>query len=85
MLAKPSHTFIVELVDPFDKDSGLIGARYIEAGSPPLVRLIPFGIVRVDDFIVFNATLQCLDLGPVSTHFSIVGILGLIDSADSSA
>lgn len=76
---------IIKLVDPFGKDGGLIGARYVETGSPPLVGLILLGTVRVDDLIVFNAALQFLDLGPVLIHFSIVGILGLMDSANSSA
>lgn len=76
---------IIELMDPFGKDSGPVGAGNVETEGSANISLIPFGAVWVCDLIMFNLSLQHLDLGIVSNCLPIVGFLGLVDSADSFA
>jgi hypothetical protein len=85
MLAKPGHTSVVELTNPFGKNGGLVGTRYVETGSPPRVGLISFGAIGVGDFIVLDAAFQRLDLSPESNCFPGMGFLDLADGADSPA
>ena len=62
VLAKPSHTSVVELFDPFGEDSGLIGTWDIERGSPPHIVLVSLGAFGVLDLVVLDTLLQGLDL-----------------------
>jgi hypothetical protein len=62
VLAKPSHTSVVELLDPFGEDSGPIGARDVKREGPPHIGLVPLWTFGVLDFVVLDASLECLDL-----------------------
>jgi hypothetical protein len=84
MLAESSHTSVVKLADPFGKDCGFIGTGYVETEGPPCVSFIPLRAVGIGDFIVFDASLQHLDLPPKLNSFLGMGFLDLADSADSS-
>ena len=84
MLTEPSHTSIVELADPLGKDSSLVRAWYVEIGGPTFVGFIPLGTVRVQDFVVLDVPFQHLNLGTKSHCLPVVGLLGVVDSANSS-
>jgi hypothetical protein len=62
VLAKPSHTSVVELLDPFGEDSGPVGARDIKRGGPPHIGLVSLWTFGMLDFVVFDASLECLNL-----------------------
>ena len=85
VLAKPSHTSVVELADPFGKNCSFVGAGYVKTGGPPLIGFIPLRTVGVKDLVVLNAALQHFDLGAKSHRLSVMGFLGLADSADGAA
>ena len=76
--------FVIELMDPLGKDSGLVGTRDVETGGPFNIGLISFWTFGKSDFIVFNAAFQCFNLSVKPNGFAVVGFLGLVNSADSS-
>ena len=78
MLAKSSHTSVVELLDPFGKDGGPVGAWDIERGGPPHIGLVPLWTFRVLDLIMLNTTFEHFDLdGRVIASFRGRGPPGL--------
>ena len=85
VLAKSSHTSVVELTDPFGKNHGFVGARYIKARGPSLVGFVFLRAIGVKDFVMLDTALQHLDLGAESHYLPVIGFLGLTDSANSSA
>ena len=84
MLTESSHTSVVELTDPFGKDCGFIGARYVKGGGSSRIGLVPIWAIGIGDLVMFNASFQHLDLPPELDCLLSVGLLNLADSADSS-
>ena len=85
MLAKSSHTSVVELGDPFDEDCGFVGPQDVETGGSVSIRFIALGTVGVGKFVVLEMMLQGFNLGMESSSLAGVGLLGLADSANGSA
>jgi hypothetical protein len=85
MLAKPSHTSVVELLDPFGEDSSPIRARDVERGSPSHIVLVALWALGVLDLVVLDASFQGFDLDAEPHLLAVVGLLVLPQSPDGSA
>jgi hypothetical protein len=75
---------IVELVDPFSEDSGPVRTGNVEARGTFNIGFVFSGALRKGNLIVLNVALQSLNLGSKPDGLSVVGLLGLVDSANSS-
>lgn len=84
VLAEPSHTFVIELVDPFDKNCGFVESQNVEARGSASVWLIALGAVRIGELVMLKVTFQGFNLCVESSSLTSVGLLGLMNNADSS-
>jgi hypothetical protein len=60
--AEPRHPSVIKLLNPFGEDRGPVGARDVKRGSPSHIVLIPLGAFGVLDLVMFDASLQGLNL-----------------------
>ena len=64
---------VVELVDPFGKNRGFVGARYVKPRGPSLIGFISLRTVGVKDLVVFDMALQHLNLGAELHRLLVMG------------